>query len=99
MPARAQVRGLPDTEKGGETVATLRLNKSRLATYRRLAKIETDGQLAESIGVHPATVSRILHGTQAPGPRFIAGLVVLFGAELFGELFEVVGDNDEGAAA
>lgn len=80
-------------------MATLRLRKDRLATYRRLAKIETDGKLAEQIGVHPATVSRILHGTQAPGPRFIAGLVVLFGTDLFADLFEVVTDDENGEAA
>ncbi|MFJ1510919.1 helix-turn-helix domain-containing protein [Cellulosimicrobium funkei] len=74
--------------------ATLRLRKTKLASYRRLAGIDTDQELARRIDMDPSSVSRILKGNQAPGPRFIAGLVVIFGVDLFPDLFEVVEQDD-----
>lgn len=74
--------------------ATLRLRKDKLASYRRLAGIDTDLELARRINMDPSSISRILKGNQAPGPRFIAGLVITFGADLFPDLFEVVEDLD-----
>lgn len=78
--------------------ATLRLRKERLASFRRLAGITTDLELAARINVDPSTVSRVLNGTQAPGPRFIAGLVQTFGVDLFPDLFEVIDDDSPDVA-
>ena len=74
-------------------MATLKLRTDQLAKFRRLAGISTDDALAKRMGVNPATVSRVLRGTAVPGPRFIAGLIDVFGTECFTDLFEVVNDD------
>lgn len=73
--------------------ATLRLKRETLANYRRLAGLKTDASLAEKMGIDPGNLSRVLKGTQQPGPKFIASLCAAFEARLE-ELFEVV-DYDE----
>lgn len=79
-------------------LATLQLNKQGLAKIRRLAGIEHDHQLATRIKVDATTVSRVLTGKSAPGPRFIAGCVEAFGADCFTDLFNVVPDDETPAA-
>jgi len=74
-------------------MAHLELRKDKLRQYRKLAKLDTDTEFASALGVNPATVSRVLNGTSAPGSRFIAGLAVVFGIDLFGDLFNVEDDN------
>lgn len=74
-------------------LATLALRPEGLAKIRKLAKIEHDKELADRIGVDAATVSRVLTGKSAPGPRFIAGLIDAFGTEWFTDLFVVVPDD------
>lgn len=80
-------------------MATIRLRSEQLAKFRRLAGISTDDALAKAMGVNPATVSRVLRGTAVPGERFIAGLLLVFGVECFGDLFEVVNSTDDEAVA
>ncbi len=76
-------------------LATLELNKQGLAKIRRLAGIEHDHQLATRIKVDATTVSRVLTGKSAPGPKFIAGCIEAFGSDCFNDLFVVVpGDED-----
>lgn len=77
--------------------ATLRLKRDTLANYRRLAGLKTDAALAERMGIDAGNLSRVLKGTQQPGPKFIAALCAAFEARLE-ELFEVVGDTQDGAA-
>lgn len=72
---------------------TLRLRAEQLAKMRRLAGIETDAALAERMGVDPATVSRVLKGKNAPGPKFMAALVSCFPGFDLDDLFEVVTDT------
>lgn len=79
-------------------LSTLELRPEGLAKIRKLAHIDTDRQLAELIGMDAATVSRVLTGKAAPGPKFIAGLIGAFGPEWFTDLFAVV-PGDEGSAA
>lgn len=76
--------------------ATLRLKTETLANYRRLAGLKTDAALAQRMGIDPGNLSRVLKGTQQPGPKFIAALCGAFEARLE-ELFEVV-DADSDAA-
>lgn len=78
-------------------VATLRLKTETLANYRRLAGVKTDAALAERMGIDAGNLSRVLKGTQQPGPKFIAALCGAFEAQLE-ELFEVAYDNSESAA-
>lgn len=75
-------------------LATLALRQDGLNKVRKLAKITTDKQLAELIDMDAATVSRVLTGKAAPGPKFIAGLIDTFGTEWFADLFEVVPEDD-----
>jgi transcriptional regulator with XRE-family HTH domain len=80
-------------------VAKLALRRDQLAKFRRIkGGLDTDAQFAEQIGVNPGQVSRVLKGTSAPGTRFIAGCLDLFGVECFADLFSVEPD-DNGAAA
>ena len=75
--------------------ATLNLKRETLANYRRLAGLKTDAALAERMGIDAGNLSRVLKGTQQPGPKFIAALCGAFDARLE-ELFEVA--DTEGAA-
>lgn len=76
---------------------TLRLRHMQLAKLRKLAKIDTDQELARVMGVNPATVSRVLQGKQAPGPKFMASLVQVFDGWDLDDLFEVVEMEDHAA--
>jgi transcriptional regulator with XRE-family HTH domain len=69
--------------------ATLRLRTEQLAKYRTLAGITKDTDLAARMGVDPGSVSRVLHGKQEPGGRFIASLVDAFPGMDLDDLFEV----------
>lgn len=68
-------------------MATLKLNADALSELRRKHLIEFDYQLAQRIGVDAATVSRVLAGTDGPGPKFIAGCAKAFGMEAIATLF------------
>lgn len=76
-------------------MATLSLRIEGLNKLRKLAKIDLDADLAARIGVDPATVSRVLGGRSAPGPKFIAGLLSEFGNEWFEDLFSVIPTEDK----
>ncbi len=72
----------------------LLLRRDRLAQFRRLkGGLDTDKAFAERIGMTQGQVSRILRGS-APGPRFIAGVLDLFGIEFFADLFAIVPDDE-----
>ena len=77
-------------------MAKLILRLDQLRKFRTLIPgMETDAAFAQRIGLHPAQVSRILQGkNQNPGPKFIAGVLDLFGVEFFSDLFAVVPDDD-----
>lgn len=75
-------------------LATLQLNRAGLGKVRRLTGITYDHQLAERIRVDAATVSRVLTGKSAPGPRFIAGCIEAFGADCFTDLFVITPDDE-----
>ncbi|MDV6309945.1 helix-turn-helix domain-containing protein [Gordonia amicalis] len=78
-------------------LATLRVNSSGLAKIRRLTGTTLDREFAEKICVDPGTVSRVLTGKAAPGPKFIAGCVEAFGSDCFTDLFDVVPEGDAAA--
>lgn len=73
---------------------TLRLRADQLRKLRTLAGITTDAALAERMGMDPATVSRVLSGRNAPGPRFMAALVGCFPGWDLDDLFEVIGGDE-----
>lgn len=75
-------------------LATIALNKPGLAKIKRLSGIKHDAQLAERINVDAGTVSRVVTGRSAPGPRFIAGCIEAFGADCFTDLFIVIPDGE-----
>lgn len=78
----------------GEALATIGLNKPGLAKIKRLSGIQHDIDFAMRIKVDAATVSRVVTGKSAPGPRFIAGCIEAFGADCFTDLFVVVPDEE-----
>lgn len=69
---------------------TLRLNFAQLQKLRKLARIDTNAALARQMNVDEATVSRVIQGKQAPGPKFMASLVTCFPGFGLDDLFEVV---------
>lgn len=73
--------------------ATLRLRENQLAKLRKTAGLATDSALAARMGMDPGTVSRVLNGKQAPGPRFIAALVLCFPGWEIDDLFEVTTED------
>ena len=71
-------------------VATLTLKADQLRKFRSLRDdLKTDSELARRMQMDPGQVSRVLRGA-APGERFIAGLLSVFGVDFFADLFEVV---------
>lgn len=73
-------------------MATLALNARGVTKIRRLAGLSKDKDFADRIGIDQSTLSRVLTGKAAPGPRFIAGCVEAFGADVFEDLFTVADD-------
>ncbi|MFI7468660.1 helix-turn-helix domain-containing protein [Nonomuraea sp. NPDC049646] len=70
-------------------MATLVLRRDKFDAYRRLAGLTTDVDLAARLGVNATTVYRVLSGKTAMSARFIAGVVDVFGPDLFADLFIV----------
>jgi transcriptional regulator with XRE-family HTH domain len=74
---------------GVVVMATLVLRRDKFDAYRRLAGLTTDAGLAERLGVNATTVYRVLSGKTAMSARFIAGVVDVFGPDLFADRFVV----------
>lgn len=79
----------------GQCMATITIRKDALTSLLRLARITTDREFAECIGMNPSSVSRILNGTQAPGTAFIASVCFYFGTDLFEDLFDIVSTDEK----
>lgn len=69
--------------------ATIRVRKGNIAKHL-VSKGWNNSQLADATGVAESTVSRVLNGFQAPGEKFIAGLLAAFPHLDFSDLFEVI---------
>lgn len=80
-------------------MATLALRRDQLKKFCRVAKIKNNKELAERMHIHWSNVYRTINGSVAPGPRFIAGLLEVFGIECFSDLFEVIPSDDNQDAA
>ena len=75
-------------------MAKIVLRRQQLAKFRRLVPgLDVDQELARRMGMDPGQVSRVLRGA-SPGPKFIAGILDVFGIEFFQDLFAVVPDDD-----
>lgn len=75
--------------------ATIQLRRDALAKHADLAGITTRQDLAARMGMHYATIRRVLEGYAPPGERFIAAALVAFpspqpGTTNFDNLFQVV---------
>lgn len=70
----------------------VRLRRTQLAKYMRLAGGLNQTQLAEKMGVSGSTVYRVLEGRMEPGSRFIAGLLNTVPDLDFDDLFECVSE-------
>lgn len=69
--------------------APLRIRHDKLATWRDRTGLTTEQRLADAMGVHQGTVSRILSGRMTPSARFICALVSAFDGATFDELWEI----------
>lgn len=97
MHAKVHVKHKTSTRESA-ALATLALRPEGLQKCRRLAGIEVDKDLAARMRIDGGQLSRVLLGKSAPGPRFIAGLLEVFGTEWFDDLFVVLPDDEEPAA-
>lgn len=75
-------------------VAKIVIRRDQIATFKRLAGLTTDDQLARAVGVHPTQFSRVLSGRSEPGNKFIAGMLDVFGVDAFSQIFEVVAASE-----
>lgn len=80
-------------------LATLAINRTGFAKIRRLTGLDKDYEFAQRIQVDPGTLSRVLTGKSAPGPRFIAGCIEAFGGDCFTDLFDITPDEDSSEVA
>lgn len=55
----------------------------------------SDSQLSRKAEIHATQLHRLLNDDTQPGMRTIAGLCQVFGKEWFGELFDVISDDDK----
>lgn len=80
-------------------MATIVLRRDQLALFRRIREdLTSDAELARQMEVSHATLSRVLNHNQPIGTRFVAGLMKVFGADMFSQLFLVIPDDDKDAA-
>lgn len=70
-------------------MATVQLNLNGLNRKRKQAGILDDKDLAQRMGINPATVHRVLNGKAEPGNRFIAGMALVFGRDSFPKIFNI----------
>lgn len=77
---------------GFTTKVTLKLKPHGLRSLKNAAKIATDRELSERLGVNQSNLSRILKGTAKPGIPFVAGCLNVFGPYSVDCLFEIVPD-------
>lgn len=75
-------------------MAIIRLRKEGLAKLRGLAPPMSDSQLSRKAEIHATQLHRLLNDDTNPGIRTIAGLCHVFGKEWFGELFDVISDDE-----
>jgi hypothetical protein len=71
-------------------VPDIEVNRAGFLRLGHRIGIESERDLARRMGMNHATVSRALSGQAAPGRRFIAASLKLFGHGWFGELFTVI---------
>lgn len=76
--------------------AAIRLKTRALAKHMTSAG-KNQASLASDMGMAHTTLGRIIRGIQAPGEKFIAGLLAAFPHLDFDDLFEVVVEERETA--
>ena len=70
-------------------MGTLNINAEALDKLRRDQGLETLQDLAEVLGIHKGTASRIVRGEIHPGPKFIASVLTAFPVK-FEDIFDIV---------
>jgi transcriptional regulator with XRE-family HTH domain len=79
-------------------MSTLAINEEGLQSLRDEYKIVNDSELAERLQMNKGTVSRVLAGKSAPGPRFIASVLTSFPVK-FEDVFDSITDEPVTASA
>lgn len=74
--------------------STFRVRTHHIKTYMTAAGLD-NAQLAARMGVDKATVSRMLSGRRVVSSRTLGGLWAVFPTKTFGDLFELVDEEDE----
>jgi len=77
---------------------TLTINRAGFAELREQFGVGNDKDLATRMEIDPGTVSRVLSGKSAPGPLFIAAVLLTFPVK-FERVFDVIDMTEESAVA
>ena len=70
-------------------MSTLAVDSNEIDKLRKSQGYETDQDLAAALGINKGTLSRVLKGKSAPGPRFISSVLRLFPVK-FEDVFQVI---------
>lgn len=68
---------------------TLAINEAGIQSLRVEYGLPQDKDIAARLGVDKGTVSRVLKGKSAPGPAFVAAMLMTFPVK-FEDIFDVV---------
>jgi transcriptional regulator with XRE-family HTH domain len=80
-------------------MAYLAINPDGLQRLRDQRGLDTDTALADFIDIHQSNIGRVLRGEAKPSNKFITGIAVAFGYDVFPMVFTVTEDTQKQAAA
>lgn len=81
-------------------LAQMALRPEAATRLRELAAnrgITTDKALAKAMEINESQYHRVISGTSAPGAKFVAGALLVVGAQWFTALFDVRSDEETAA--
>jgi hypothetical protein len=85
--------------KATPQAAEMRLQLDGWYKACKAAGLDSDNAVAKALDVSTVQVWRVQTGENAPGNRFMAGVVRVFGWESLPSIFEVVGGVSQDVAA
>lgn len=75
-------------------MSTIAVDPKALQRLREQQGYDTDAALAEALGLHKGTISRVLNGKTDPGPAFISSVLLTFPVK-FEDVFFLIADTTD----